>query len=114
MELDYVALGKRLRTRRKEMGMKQQTLAEIVGVEPSNISHIERAVSKVSLGTLVKIANVLECTINDLLCDSLLYERQSFECELMEITKDCSAEELRIITDLAVALKESLQKRNRK
>ena len=38
MELDYVALGKRLRTRRKEMGMKQQTLAEIVGVEPSNIS----------------------------------------------------------------------------
>ena len=72
MELDYIALGERIRSRRKEKGFAQNYVAEQAGIEPSNISHIERAVSKVGLGTLVKIANILECTVNDLLCVKLL------------------------------------------
>lgn len=88
MELDYIALGERIRSRRKEKGFAQNYVAEQAGIEPSNISHIERAVSKVGLGTLVKIANILECTVNDLLCDSLTYERQAFEHQLLETSLD--------------------------
>ena len=72
MELDYTALGKRIRRRRKELGLTQSVLAERVDLEASNISHIERGASKVGLGSLVKIANVLQCSVDDLLCDSLL------------------------------------------
>lgn len=111
MELDYVALGQRIRLRRKQKGMTQSLLAERVGIEPSNISHIERAASKVGLNTLVKIANALECTVNDLLCDSLISDRTSFENELLELSKDCSPKELRLITDIVTALKDSLRKR---
>lgn len=42
MELDYQAIGVRIRRLRKEWGLTQQTLAEMSGQEPSNISHIER------------------------------------------------------------------------
>ena len=63
MDLDYAALGKRIRTIRKKKQMTQEYLAEQVGIEPSNISHIERAASKVGLGTLVKIANALQCSV---------------------------------------------------
>ena len=59
MELDYVALGERIRQRRQEKGLTQGYVAEQAGIESSNISHIERAASKVGLGTLVKIANIL-------------------------------------------------------
>ena len=111
MELDYIALGERIRSQRKEKGFAQNYVAEQAGIEPSNISHIERAVSKVGLGTLVKIANILECTVNDLLCDSLTYERQAFEHQLLEVSKDCTPKELRLITDMALALKTSLRKR---
>lgn len=42
MELDYRAIGIRIRRFRKERGMTQQVLAEQSRQEPSNISHIER------------------------------------------------------------------------
>lgn len=112
MELDYIALGGRINRIRKEKDITQSYLAEQVGIEPSNISHIERAASKVGLGTLVKIANVLDCSVDDLLCDSILCERDAFENELIRLSKDCSPKELRMITDLACAMKESMRKRN--
>ncbi len=112
MELDYAALGERIRQRRQEKGLTQSYVAEQAGIEPSNISHIERAASKVGLNTLVKIANILECTVNDLLCDSLECERHAFENQLLDLSKDCSPKELRVITDLALALKDSLRKRD--
>ena len=64
-------------------------------LEASNISHIERGASKVGLGSLVKIANVLQCSVDDLLCDSLLWEREAFENELVKLTGDCTPAELR-------------------
>lgn len=112
MELDYIALGSRINRIRKEKEITQSYLAEQVGIEPSNISHIERAASKVGLGTLVKIANVLGCSVDDLLCDSILCERNAFENELIRLSKDCSPKELRMITDLAYSMKESMRKRN--
>lgn len=111
MELDYPALGQRLRHIRKSQNMTQETLAEKVGIEPSNISHIERAASKVGLNTLVKIANVLGVSVNDLLCDSILCERAAFENQLADLTRDCSPKELRLITDLVCAMKDSMRKR---
>lgn len=40
MELDYQAIGVRIRRLRKERGLTQQTLAEMSGQEPSNLSLI--------------------------------------------------------------------------
>lgn len=112
MELDYEALGARIRQIRKSKGMTQSRLAELVGIEPSNISHIERAVSKVGLATLVGIANHLDCSVDDLLCDSIQCEREAFENQLVELSKDCTPKELRLLTDLASAMKESMRKRD--
>ena len=42
MELDYQAIGVRVRRFRKLQGLTQQALAERSDQEPSNISHIER------------------------------------------------------------------------
>ena len=96
---------------RMSKGMTQNYLAEQVGIEPSNISHIERAASKVGLATLVGIANTLECSVDDLLCDSLTYEREAFESQLVEISRDCTPKELRMLTDMARAMKVSMRKR---
>lgn len=111
LDLDYVALGERIRSLRKEKGLTQAYLAERVEIETSNVSHIERATSKVGLATLVKIANVLGCSVDDLLCDSLQCEREVFENQLVRLSRDCSPKELRLITDIVVAMKESMRKR---
>ena len=53
MGIDYQAIGVRIRRLRKAKGLTQQTLAELSEQEPSNISHIERGATKLSLPTLV-------------------------------------------------------------
>lgn len=110
MELDYKAIGNRIRRLRKEKGLTQQLLAEQSHQEPSNISHIERGATKLSLPTIVNIANALNVTVDDLLCDSLVAARTSFEHTANDLLADCSHRELRIITETMRALKNNLRK----
>lgn len=110
MELDYTAIGVRVRRFRKEKGITQQTLAEWSRQEPSNISHIERGATKLSLPTIVNIANALDVTVDSLLCDSLEQSRALFEGELSALLSDCSPRELKIITATLRTLKETLRR----
>lgn len=109
MELDYYAIGVRIRRLRKELGLTQQQLAELSDQEPSNISHIERGATKLSLPTIVNIANALGTTVDALLCDSLLNSSASYEQEAVKLLSDCSHTELKIITGTMRALKEQLR-----
>lgn len=112
MELDYIALGKRIRRIRKEKGMTQSELAEKVRIETSNISHIERGVSKAGTNTLVGIALAFGVTLNDLVCDSFPYDRTAYENDLLRAAEDCSPQELRILSEALVGLKRILRERN--
>lgn len=111
MDLDYTALGARIRALRKKKGFTQQHLAEQVEIETSNISHIERGASKVGLSTLVRIANALGASLDDLVCDSILCEKDVFDHEIADELKDCSPEEVRMISEMVKALKVTLRKR---
>ena len=45
MELDYTEIGKRIAKRRKELGLRQAQLSEMVDISDPYLSNIERAVS---------------------------------------------------------------------
>ncbi|MBR1780403.1 MAG: helix-turn-helix transcriptional regulator [Oscillospiraceae bacterium] len=109
MELDYHAIGLRIRRLRKANKLTQQGLAELSNQEPSNISHIERGATKLSLPTIVNIANALSVTVDDLLCDSVTESRAPFERMANDILSDCTHWELKIITETMLSLKESLR-----
>lgn len=110
MQIDYLAIGVRIRRKRKELGLTQQKLAELSHLEPSNISHIERGATKLGLPTIVSIANVLGCSVDDLLCDSLESPRQAYEKEASDILAGCTNSQKAIITESMLTLKENLQK----
>lgn len=112
MELDYQAVGIRVRRFQKARGITQQTLAELSSQEPSNISHIERGATKLGLPTIVSIANALGVSVDDLLCDSLERSEQAFAREASEILSDCSHWERMVITSTMCSLKENLRKPN--
>ncbi len=109
MELDYTAIGDRIRRQRRAMGRTQQELAELVELEPSYVSHIERGATKLGLPTIVNIANTLRVTVDDLLCDSLPRSRQPYERELAELVAGCSHRELKVITATVRTLAEAMR-----
>ncbi len=110
MNINYISIGERIKRFRKEKGLTQQILAEKSNLEPSNISHIERGATKLSLPSIVSIANALDITVDDLLCDSLVAAKKPYEREASELLSDCSHQELIIITETIRALKENLRK----
>ena len=69
--MDYEALGKRIRTRRKLMGLTQEELSEKAGISCSFMGHIERGSRKLSLETLIRLCDVLSVSSDYLLQDSM-------------------------------------------
>lgn len=110
IELDYKALGKRIKEQRLKMHLTQERLGEIVGISTSNVSHMERATTQVSLPSLVKIANALGTTLDQLACDSLNSVADIYvEQDISNLLEGCSLTEKQIIKDIVIATKKSLK-----
>lgn len=113
MKLDYKAIGQRVKEARARTGMSQERLAELAGLSMTHTSHIETGNTKVSLPALVQVANALNVSLDDLVCDSLDKAKTIFENEIAQTVQDCSEQEIRVIADTIIALKNSLRKRSR-
>ena len=110
MELDYKAIGKRIKIARINAELTQERLAELAGVSPTHLSNIETGTTKVSTSMLVNIANILQLSVDDLLCDSVVKAKVQFEREIAELLEDCDDYEVRVIKDVLQATKQSLRK----
>lgn len=113
MELDYKAIGKRIKIARIKSNLTQEKLSEMVGVSPTHMSNVETGTTRVSLTAIVGIANALGITSDDLLCDSLTKAKVQFEKDIALALEDCDEYEIRIIRDLALAAKETLRRDER-
>jgi len=65
------ALGKAVRLRRQVRGISQEKLAALCGVEPTDISEIERGLKSISLQDLFVLAAALD-TLPNLLVQKVL------------------------------------------
>lgn len=110
MELDYKAIGKRIKIARIKADLTQEKLAELVDISPTHMSNIETGTTRVSLTTIVHIANALKVTTDDLLCDNVLKANIQFQKDIAEILDDCDEYEIRIIKDTIDALKSTLRR----
>lgn len=109
MELDYKAIGKRIKIARIKKNLTQETVADRIGITPQHVSNIETGNTSVSLTTLVAIANTLTVSVDTLLCDTVLTSKVVFEREASEIFEDCNEYEVRVLVDVLKATKHSLR-----
>ncbi|MDD2649362.1 MAG: helix-turn-helix transcriptional regulator [Eubacteriales bacterium] len=70
--INYKALGRRVREKRREQGWTQEDLAERCDVSLSFIGHIERGTRKASIQTLVALSDALSVSLDYLMADSLV------------------------------------------
>ena len=108
LEIDYKAIGKRIKAAREKKKLKQHNLAALAEIASTNLSHIERGVSKVSLPTLLKIANSLEVSMDELLCDSLTKSKHIYEAEIAEIVEKSTDKEVRVMAATINAMYEAM------
>ncbi len=109
IDLNYRQMGERIKKFRLQAHLTQEQLANEVDMATSNISHIERATTQVSLPSLVKIANTLNVSLDQLVCDSLPVADVYLEKDIADLMKDCTTEEKRIIRDILTVTKKTLK-----
>ena len=109
LQINYSGIGKRVKDFRKNLNITQAKLGEISDVEPSNISHIERGVAKVSLPTLIKIANALNVSLDELVYDSIIKCNHISIKEISELLSDCNESEIKNIAEMIKSTKEILR-----
>lgn len=63
-ELDFKAIGLKIKERRRMLGITQEFVANQLDVNPSHISNIECGRANPSLTALVRIADILQCSID--------------------------------------------------
>ena len=110
MELDYKAIGKRIKIARIKADLTQERLAEAVELFPTHLSNIETGTTRVSLTAIVNLANALSVTVDELLCDSVIQAKPQLEKDISVILEDCDEYEIRMVKDMAQALKETLHR----
>ena len=109
MEIDYIAIGKRVKAFRQKLGMSQEALSEKSGLTPAHFSHVETGNTKVSLPSLVSIANALDVTMDDLLADNLPHTEHVTKKEMNELLSDCTDGEYRALLHIMTASKEAIR-----
>lgn len=112
MELDYKAIGKRIKIARIKADLTQEQLAERVGISPTHLSNIETGTTRVSLTTMVGLANALKVTADDVLCDNVVHAKVQFERDISQLLESCDVYEIRIVKEMAETLISSLRKGN--
>jgi transcriptional regulator with XRE-family HTH domain len=64
-----VGLGRRIRVRRRELGLNQDQLARQLGITFQQLQKYERGTNRVSFSRLVEIAQSLKCSLKDIIGD---------------------------------------------
>lgn len=109
MELNFKAIGKRIKIARLKTDLTQEIMAEKIGVTPQHVSNIETGNSSVSLTTLIAIANLLKVSVDELICDTVLKTKYVFSKEANEIFRDCNEYEIRVLVEILKAAKYSMR-----
>lgn len=63
---DLKDLGQRIRTRRKALGLTQEELADIAGIDRSYIGSVERGERNITFNVLCQICKGIECDVGTL------------------------------------------------
>ena len=96
-----LTLGKRIAMLRRQKGLKQDTLAEVLGVSPQAVSKWENDQTCPDISLLPKLAELLEGSVDELLSGKKMELEQTAKVLPPEERKDIKEMMLRIVVDSA-------------
>ena len=108
MTVDFKTIGKRIKANRTQQQMTQAKLAEETGMSDVYISRIETGKRSPSLGSVMKIALVLELSLDNLVFDTPGRLPRIYR-KFAELLADCDINEQELILKTASAYKKMLR-----
>ncbi len=104
MSVDYAAIGMRIAKRRSQLGMKQNVLADKIGISNNYLSSIEHGKSNLSLEILIDICSILRITPDYLLLGNMY--SKTVPQNIIDALQLCSAEDVMLLNAMVQHLVE--------
>lgn len=102
-ELEEGILGNTIRTARIKKGLSQEQLAELVGITPTHLKHIESEHRKPSIEVLFRLSKILNLSLDSLIFSDISSHSASLR-RLNNLLSECSDNELLILYDITQSL----------
>ena len=96
--LESKILGNAIKAARIKNGLSQENLAELVGIMPTHLKHIESEHRKPSIDVLFKLTKVLHISLDNLLFNNISISAELHTAEIL--LKDCDLKEIELIIDI--------------
>lgn len=92
--LDFKKIGFKIKERRQSLSITQEYIANQLDVNPSHISNIECGRANPSLTALIKIANILRCSVDYFICEEYTFcldknQEMTLDDKIMNKIKYC-------------------------
>ena len=100
MSIDYKEIGQRMAKRRKELGLKQYEVCEIIDVNYKYISNLETGRSAPSLEVIMKLCEALQTTPDYLLLGTLSTDKIITDKQLFDKISMLNVKNKMIINDM--------------
>lgn len=95
-DLNFKEIGHKIKERRNALGITQEYIANFLDVNPSHISNIECGRAHPSLTALIKIANILQCSVDYFISGEYTYKVDkaalTLDSQIIDKLKHCDAE----------------------
>lgn len=99
-DYDKKAVGERIRTRRKALGLSQEDFAERIGRVPKFCADIERGQAGMSIQTMLTICSLLKMSPNDLLLGNGANAKSNEINLITSALKQCTVQQRKDAYDL--------------
>lgn len=101
-----IQVGKRIKELREARNLKQVELAELIDMEATNLSKLEKGIHLPKDENLNKIITALNIEIKDLFDFKHIKSKEELIKEINEILKESSTEEIRFFYKILMSYKE--------
>lgn len=108
-ELDYTAIGVRIRQAREKQHLTQEQLGEACSLSAAHIGHIERGTRILSVDALFKISCILKVSTDFLLFDSVNSD-ESFLISIESLLKAKDKNKVRTFLNTVKILVDNIDK----
>lgn len=98
-------LGKRIKEIRESRGLRQVQLAELIDMEPSNLSKLENGNQLPKEENIIKIAKFLNVEIKDLFDFEHKKSKEALKLEVLKIIDEITPNQLEFIYKILINLK---------
>lgn len=112
MNLDYKAIGARVKNFRRERNLSQEKLAELVDVSVPYMSNIETGKKKLSMQVLVNLSVALNATPDELLFGyTSAQEEKSYSSyeAIHKDLRDCTESQAALLTEIIAGTRRGLR-----